>query len=293
MKQIIKSILEKTRAVLYAHLLDELLKHQTNSKPAQLVLKQQYQTLVRGGTVPSFREVGFRQYSEFEEDGILLYLFSLITPESRTCLEICAGDGIECNTANLIINHGWWGHLFDGNSANVKKGTAFYSSHRDTFLHPPNFKCAWITAENINQLILDCGLQGKIDLLSLDMDGNDYWIWQAIEIVDPSVFICEVHNAIPADLALTVPYDPNFRISTYEDYFRGASLKAMTNLGRSKGYRLVGTNRFGFNAFFVKNGIVDDLLPETAPERCAGDPYSKLNRNKLWAQLSDRNWTQV
>jgi hypothetical protein len=67
----------------------------------------------------------------------------------------------------------------------------------------------------------------------------------------------------------------------------------MTNLGRSKGYRLVGTNRFGFNAFFVKNGIVDDLLPEVAPEQCADDPYTKLNLGKLWPKLRDRNWIPV
>jgi len=259
MKQTIKSILRKTGRVLsrdlFAHYPEELLKSHTDSKVAQFVLKQHYKTLAlsRDRALPSFKEVGFRQYSEFEEDGILLYLFSLITPETRTCLEIYAGDGTECNTANLIINHGWWGHLFDGDPNRVKVGTAFYASHKDTFLHPPSFECAWITAENINQLISKCGLRGRIDLLSLDMDGVDYWIWKAIDVADPTVVVCETQNVVPPDLALTVPYDPNFRISTFQDDFRGASLKAMTNLGCSKGYRLVGTHRFGFNAFFVKN----------------------------------------
>jgi hypothetical protein len=300
MKETIKSILRRTRRLLYSPDLfadypNELLKSQTDSKVAQLVLKQHYKTLaqLRDRALPSFREVGFRQYSQFEEDGILLYLFSLITPETRTSLEICAGDGIECNTANLIINHGWWGHLFDGNPNGVKRGTAFYTSHKDTFLHPPNFKCAWITAENINQLISECGLRGRIDLLSLDMDGVDYWIWKAIDVVDPTVVVCEIMNPVPPDLALTVPYDANFRVSTFEDDFRGASLKAMTNLGRSKGYRLVGTHRFGFNAFFVKNGIVDDFLPEVAPEQCADDPYTKVAQGERWAKVRDRNWIQV
>ena len=67
----------------------------------------------------------------------------------------------------------------------------------------------------------------------------------------------------------------------------------MTNLGRSKGYRLVGTHRFGFNAFFVKNGIVDDLLPEVAPEQCADDPYTKVAQGERWAKVRDKNWIQV
>src|SRR6516225_7580869 len=114
MKQAIKSILRRIRGTalyspdLFAHYPSGLLKGHTDSKVAQLVLQQHYKTLgqVRDRPLPSFREVGFRQYSQFEEDGILLYLFSLITPERRTCLEICEGDGLECNTANLIINHG-------------------------------------------------------------------------------------------------------------------------------------------------------------------------------------------
>jgi hypothetical protein len=292
-KQIVKSILRKARRSLYP---DELLKGQTDSKAAQLVLQQQYKTLLRSPerSLPSFKEVGFRQYSQFEEDGIILYLFSIIKPESRICLEICAGDGIQCNTANLIINHGWWGHLFDGNADNVQKGTAFYASHKDTFLYPPKFKCAWITAENINQLVSDCGLRGRIDLLSLDIDGNDYWVWKALLVVEPTVVVCEIHNQIPPHLALTIPYDPNFRVANlHQDDFRGASLRAMANLGCSKGYRLVGTHRFGFNAFFVKNGVVDDLLPEISPEQCANDPYTKLAQGTRWPKVKDKEWVKV
>jgi len=300
MKQEIKSILRKVRSLLYSrdlfsHYPDELLKSQTDAKAAQLVLQQHYKTLIRlpERSLPSFKEIGFRQYSQFEEDGIILYLFSIIKPESRICLEICAGDGIECNIANLIINHGWWGHLFDGNAYGVKRGTAFYASHKDTFLHPPSFKCAWITAENINQLVADCGLRGRIDLLSLDMDGNDYWIWKALDVVEPTVVVCEIQNPIPPDLALTIPYDPNFRLATFQDDFRGASLRAMVNLGRSKGYRLVGTHRFGFNVFFVKNGVVDDLLPEISPEKCANDPYTKLAQSTRWPKVKDKHWVKV
>ncbi len=191
MKQEIKFLLKKLGRSLYPTDLfypEELLKSQMDSKAAQLILKWHYQSLTRTlkPSLPTFAEVGFRQYSQFEEDGILLYLFSLIAPKNRICLEICAGSGIESNTANLIINHGWWGHLFDGNSALVAQGTKFYANHKDTFLHPPKFRCTWITAENINELITESGLCGDIDLLSLDMDGVDYWIWKALHVTFPS-----------------------------------------------------------------------------------------------------------
>lgn len=280
---------------VFSPYLTALLKSQTDAKVSQLVLQQQYKNLVRmgGGSLPSLREVGFRQYSQFEEDGILLYLFSIITPVGRSCLELCAGTGIECNTANLIVNHGWWGHLFDGDADNVARGRAFYAHHHDTFLRPPNFSRAWITAENVNQLVADSGLRGPVDLLSLDMDGNDYWIWKALEVVEPTVVICETHNTIPPDLALTIPYNPTFQLGSFDDDFRGASLKAMVNLGRAKGYRLVGTHRFGFNAFFIKNGMADDLLPEVSPEQCAGDPYTKWAQAERWQKARHRDWVAV
>jgi hypothetical protein len=110
--------------------------------------------------------VGFRVYSQFEEDGILLYLFSLIPPVNRRCVEICAGDGRQCMTTNLIVNHGWWGYLFDGNEKNVRNGERFFANQQDTFLHPPLFTHAWITAESVNEQLCAAGATGVVDLLS-------------------------------------------------------------------------------------------------------------------------------
>src|SRR5688572_16882233 len=84
-----------------------------NEPVAQKQLMQSYRLLaaLAPNSLPAFGDVGFRKYSQFEEDGILLYIFSLIAPINRTCVEICAGNGRECMASNLIINHGWWGHL--------------------------------------------------------------------------------------------------------------------------------------------------------------------------------------
>jgi hypothetical protein len=210
---------------------------------------------------------------------------------NRTCVEICAGNGRECNTANLIINHGWWGHMFDGNENNVKAAREFFACNRDTFLYPPRFTKAWVTAENVNDLITASGASGPIDLLSLDIDGMDYWVWKAITVIDPQVVVCETHNHIPPDKALTVPYDPKFVCSS--DSYRGASLAAMCNLGREKGYRLVGAHRFGFNAFFLKNGVGEEYFPEVSVASCVQDPYSEFARRERWPQGRERNWQMV
>jgi hypothetical protein len=163
------------------------------------------------------------------------------------------------------------GYLFDGDEENIRVAKRFFARSKDTFIYPPRLRRVWITAENVNDVIEEAGVRGPIDLLSLDIDGMDYWVWKAISIVDPQVVVCETHNPIPADRALTVPYDPNFVSVSEND--RGASLAAMCKLGREKGYRLVGTHRFGFNAFFIKNGVGERHFPEVDPASCLSDPF--------------------
>ena len=149
-----------------------------------------------GSDLPDLRQLGFKVFSQTDEDGILLYIFSIIGTATKKSVEICAGDGIECNTANLIINHGWHGLLVDGNSALVKKGIAFYRNHPQTIVYPPTFVHSWITRDNINDILNKNGFKGEIDLLSLDMDGVDFWIWQAINIIEPRVVVVEYQDII-------------------------------------------------------------------------------------------------
>ena len=282
-KQFVRKVVEKHASVLELQLASEVV--------SQKSLMQNYRILASAGTVLNLNDVGFRKHSQFEEDGILLYIFSLIKPVNRTCVEICAGDGRECNTTNLIINHGWWGHLFDGKRENVEFGNRFFEKNKDTFLYPPRFTEAWVTAENVNELIADSGASGPIDVLSLDIDGMDYWVWKSIDVIQPQVVVCETHNPIPTDKALTVPYAPDF-IFEHEVY-RGASLFAMVKLGREKGYRLIGTHRFGFNAFFMKNGVGEEYFPEIEVADSAQDPYSAMVRNERWPIAKDYDWHDV
>jgi hypothetical protein len=292
MKQRLRNIIRRL-ARPFIEEVELLQSFQNDESVAQKALMQNYRLLatLNPKALPNLRDVGFRKYSQLEEDGLLLYLFSLIQPINRICVEICAGNGQECNTANLIINHGWWGHLFDGNERNVQAGVKFFARHKDTFAYPPRFTHAWITAENVNELVEKSGTTGPIDLLSLDIDGMDYWIWEALSVIDPQVVVCETHNVVPPDRAVTVPYDPGFVAKT-SDYL-GASLAAMTKLAQRKGYRLVGAHRLGFNAFFVKHGVGDAFFPEVDVAQCVQDPFSQHARRERWPKVKNLHWQDV
>ena len=266
------------------------------SKLSQLLLVQHYQALARsGGPLPCFADVEFRAFSQNGEDGILLYIFALLGAGRRRALEICASDGIQCNAANLVVNHGWEALLFDGDPASISRGKTYYTHHPDTFSFPPRLVPAWITRENVNQLVRENGFEGKIDLLSLDIDGNDYWIWEALDVVSPRVVVAETQCIWGSDRAVTVPYDPQFRAGFIQGFgvYSGASLPAFVRLAARKGYRLVGVQRLGFNAFFVRDGLGEDLFPKVEPSDCLNLPFVHWARQNLLPLVKDKPWVEV
>lgn len=269
-----------------------------NTQVEQVLMMNQYRLmkkLLSKDEMPSLNEVGFRVHSEFEEDGILLYIFSLIDTTNKRVVEICAGNGAQCMAANLIVNHGWEGLLFDGDERNIAESTKFFASHRSTFALPPIIKHAWITRENINELIGSADFKGEIDLLSLDIDGNDYYIMEAIDVVKPRVIICEVQNVIPSDLALTIPYREDFyyKDGKQHEEFRSVSLLAMTKLLNKKGYRLVGGHQYGFNVFFILNGVEEDYFPEVSVESVYDNSFTKLRIEEAWEEVKDLPWVEI
>lgn len=265
----------------------------------QLLLSHSYRQMVASGAqLPAFSDVGFKAYSQTDEDGLLLFIFSLIGTTNRKCVEICASDGIECNTANLLINHGWTGLLFDGNPELVRRGKAFYQANRSTYVAPPSFVCSWIKRDNINDLLRQNGFAGEIDLFSLDMDGVDYWVWEAITAIEPRVVVVEYQDIIGPERALTVPYAEDFDAWKYPSTdgmpnFCGASLAAFVKLAKRKGYRLVGCNRYGYNAFFVKNGLGETQLPEVAAVECFRHPKTAWGREHRWPTVQHLPWVEV
>ena len=257
----------------------------TTSKGVQILLSLKYKELL-STKMPSlkFEDVEFRAFSQNGEDGILLYIFSLIGTSCRKAVEVCAGNGIECNTANLIINHGWQGLLFDGDERNIKVGRDFYTRCKDTYYAPPIFVRAWIDRENINALIMKHGFRGEVDLLSLDMDGIDYWVWDSISCINPRVVVLEYNEQFGFE-PVTVPYDPQFDRLRKDINYWGASLSAFCHLAEQKGYRLVGCNRQRLNAFFIRNDVGTDRLPEIQFEYCMSKEREEYT---LLAELSKR-----
>lgn len=189
----------------------------------------------------------FKVSSQTGEDGIIDYIFKQIGTTNKTFIEIGVEDGRECNTANLSRNFGWKGVLVEADPLYAAQAQEYYAGR------PVHVVPSFVTRENVNEIIKKTGIRGSIDLLSIDIDGNDYWIWDAVNVVQPRVVVVE-YNSILGKEPLTVKYDPRFeRLKAHASgFYYGTSLAALEKLARSKGYILVGCCSSGFNAFFVR-----------------------------------------
>ena len=261
-------------------------------KAAQLQLSLTYRELIAAGRpLPSFADAQLQFYSQSGEDGIIQLILAATGTQTRRTVEVCAGDGVECNSANLIVNHGWTGLLVDGGDEILTRGKRFYEDGAQTWYWPPVLKQAWVTRDNVNQLVTDAGFAGDVDLLTIDIDGMDYWVWEALDCVNSRVVIVEFNSGLGPDEALTVPYSENFQWEKGSQYL-GASLAAMIKLGERKGYRFVGTNLYGFNAFFVRQDLAQESLPAADP-RDAFFHAAPTHSTALRKELRTLDWTEV
>ncbi len=264
---------------------DQLLQHLARSEWRRRVSSNQ--------PLPSLDEVEFRYFSQNGEDGIIWYLLSLIGDGSKRVVEICAGDGIECCSANLIVNHGWQALLFDGSPERVERGKHFYKHCGDAWYYPPRFVNEWITPDNINTLLSDNGFDRDVDVVIIDMDGNDYWVWNALELT-PKFVVVEINETLGTEVSVAIPYDPNF-VLPGNSVHRSASLRAFTRLAHRRGYRLIGTQRYGFNAFFLRNDCVPELVSEVSVDSCLRHPIlseSYVGESRE-ATLANEEWLEV
>ena len=266
------------------------------SEIAQKGIIASWRQLQTQGIILPFDQVGFSRFSEFEEDGILLYLMTLAGTRSRTIVEISSQDGRTCMASNLIVHHQWRGYLFDGDPVFARHGRRFFGRHPATAAFPPVMQSQWFTRDNINEILASVGVPKEIDILSLDIDGNDLYLWDALLVTRPRILVCEINNAIPSGHALTIPYSEDFDFRKLGDdkaLYRSASLDAYITVGRRKGYRFVGMNALGFNAIFLR----DDVLESEFPERCSRDldtnAFATQMRSKWWHLLCDLPWIKV
>lgn len=194
---------------------------------------------------------GYSVYSQHDEDGIIEEIFRRIGTSNKIFVEIGCGNGLENNTTHLLLT-GWQGIWIDGAERNI----ASIQERMSDYVASGKL-CAGrvlITAENVNEALMSRGCAASVDLLSIDIDGNDYWIWSALEAVVPRVVVIEYNAAFRPPHKVVQRYDPSY-VWDGSNYY-GASLEALAELGRQKGYSLVATCEAGVNAFFVRDDLV-------------------------------------
>lgn len=222
--------------------------------------------MVEKGVIADIQKTEFKVFSQFGEDGIIQYLVhrAQIAPNEKTLVEFGSDFYGEANTRFLVLNDNWSALLIDG------KPSAIATIRRQPFFwsHDITTASSFVTAENINDIIGGNGYRGNIGLLSIDIDGNDYWVWDKISVVDPVIVVAEYNSLFGAHRAVTVPYDPEFyRFNAhYSGMYFGCSLKALEILGDRKGYALVGCNSNANNCFFVRKDRLNGICVLTSEQ---------------------------
>jgi hypothetical protein len=216
------------------------------------------------GIVESLEEVEFKVFSQFGDDGIIQYLINNIELSTKTFIEFGVQDYSESNTRFLLLNNNWTGLIIDGNKEDMEKIKTKEFYWRQNLTSVGKF----VNKTNINEIFKDNDFDGEIGILSIDIDGNDYWVWEAINTVDPAIVIVEYNSVFGKTHAISVPYDENFyrTRSHFSNLYWGASLKALIQLADRKGYIFVGCNSAGNNAYFVRLNKLGRLKALTVEE---------------------------
>ncbi len=219
--------------------------------------------LVRGRDTGTFREHEYGVFSQWGEDGLIEYLVSRVPIERPWFIEFGVENYREANTRFLLVTRNWRGLVIDGSEDNIQD----IRDDNVSWRHELEARCSFITRENVNDLFRDAGFTGDLGLLSIDIDGNDYWVWEAIDVVSPRIVVIEYNSLFGPQRAVTVPYDPAFVRSKkhHSNLYCGASIAALARLGARKGYALVGGNSAGNNAFFVREDV-RGTIPVVSPE---------------------------
>ena len=203
----------------------------------------------------NINKFGIKIYSQNDEDGIILYIFKHIGIKTKKFVEIGIENGTECNTTNLLKNFNWKGIQIEGSKKLYNDAKIQLKKILKKKVNNLKLLNIFVTKKNINQ-ILKRNYGKEIDLLSIDVDGNDFWIWKAINCVKPRLVIIEYNSFFGSNISATIKYNSKFSWDhrNNKSYY-GASLKALEKLGKQKKYILVGVDKNGVNAFFVRNDL--------------------------------------
>lgn len=195
----------------------------------------------------------FCVFSQGGEDGIIAEIFRRIGTGSRTFVEVGLEDGKECNTHHLL-SQGWKGLWIEGSP----RCGGLIRQYFDGVLKTGQLRLEnrFISPADMNGLIAGAEMPQEFDLLSIDVDGIDYKLWQGVTQFKPRVVVVEYNGLIPPQ----VDWMPPEAGETAMFPGGGASLKALERLGREKGYTLVGCGFTGCNAFWVRSDLVGTLF---------------------------------
>jgi hypothetical protein len=214
--------------------------------------------------ISSLHEVEFRVFSQWGDDGIIQWLVAQMPTLPKRFVEFGVEDYSESNTRFLIVNNNWCGLVIDGSQENIDslRRRKWFWRYGLTAISQ------FITGDNIDEIIRVWAAEDKVGLLHIDIDGNDFWIWKAIQCITPPIVIVEYNALFGPDRLITVPYAKDFDRHQvhYSGQYAGASLAALTWLSEKKGYALVGTNSAGNNAYYVHTSHISPAIKPVSVE---------------------------
>lgn len=207
-------------------------------------------------SIDNINEVEFKVFSQWGDDGIIDWLVNNIKIDREKFIEFGVGNYSESNTRFLLQNKNWVGLVMDSSKENIKEITSSSYFWKNELTAVTTF----VNTNNINDIIKSWNKGRDLGLLHIDIDGNDYWIWEAINCVEPVILILEYNALFGCERYITIPYDKNFDRTKahYSNLYFGASLPALCKLSEEKGYSFIGCNLAGNNAYFIR----DDKLPD-------------------------------
>jgi hypothetical protein len=266
--------------VFYHRLVDALL----------LSGRQACWAMPRDRQIADLSEIEFKVFSQWGEDGIIEWLVSHVDVPNRRFVEFGVESFQEAHCRFLMLNRNWRGFVMDGNEANI----AGLRADPLFWKYDLSALSTFVTVENINGLLERAGFSGPLGLLSIDIDGNDYWVWKAISVVSPAIVVCEFNAVLGNTQPIAIPYQAGFRRfdSHFSGLYFGCSISALQHLALEKGYQFVGTNSHGVNAFFVRNDLAAPVLSLLREQRAfpsrtreSRDANGRLNYVRGYSRL--------
>jgi len=242
-------------------------------------------------SVEYLSDVEFSVFSQWGEDGIIEWLIQKNGSMPEIFIEFGVEDFRESNCRFLLMHRNWRGLVIDGSKSNIDA----IQSDNISWRHDLTSRCAFITKENINELITTSGIVGEIGILSIDIDGNDFWVWESISSISPQIVIVEYNSVFGDMLPLSIPYIGDFVRSRADqsNVYYGASIRAFSLLAKRKGYTLLGGNLAGSNAFFIRNdrlhlyeGLIKNKIVRPSRFKESRDKNNNLNFKRGAERLS-------